>query len=449
MQTQIDLGIFKTYDIRGTYPDQLYEGVAELIGRAFVDFLKPAVVAVGRDMRASSQPLFQAFARGAMAQGADVVDLGLTSTDELYFAVGKFGYRAGAMITASHNPKEYNGFKLCREGAIALSAETGVFAIRDIVAAGRFSTPARQGSMVRRDVLPDFVEHCLSFVDRTVIRPLKVAIDCGNGMGGLIVPAIFKHLPVEVIPLYFELNGEFPNHPASPIEPENMADVQRAVREHHADLGAAFDGDADRVFITDERGELVGGDMVTALVADMLLRTHPGATVLYNLICSRGVPELIAKRGGRAVRTRVGHSIIKAVMREENAIFGGEHSGHFYFRDHYFADSGLIALLVVLELISRENKPVSKLLEPLDRRYRSGEINSRVADVPAKLEELERAYSDADEIDHLDGVTISYKDWWCNIRPSNTEPLLRLNVEADDHDLLVRKRDELLARIRN
>ncbi|HET9342790.1 MAG TPA: hypothetical protein VFO25_07750 [Candidatus Eremiobacteraceae bacterium] len=443
----IDLGIFKSYDIRGTYPDELDERVAEMIGRAFVDHVGPSTVAVGRDMRESSKPLFDAFARGVMMQGADIVDLGLTSTDELYFAVGKFGYPGGAMITASHNPKQYNGFKLCREGAIALSAETGVFAIRDIVAHGAFKSAGRHGTMTSRDVLPDFVEHCLSFIDLDTIRPLRIAIDCGNGMGGLIVPAIFKRLPVEVIPLYFELDGSFPNHPASPIEPENMADLQRAVRESKADLGAAFDGDADRVFITDEHGELVGGDMVTALVADMLLRSHPGATILYNLICSRGVPELISKRGGVGVRTRVGHSIIKAVMRERDAVFGGEHSGHFYFRDHYFADSGLIALLVVLELISRENKPVSELLAPLDRRFRSGEINSRVVDVPKKLEELVAAYSDG-EIDRLDGVTIQYPQWWFNVRPSNTEPLLRLNVEADSRELLEKKRDEVLKIIR-
>lgn len=443
----IDLGIFKSYDIRGTYPDQLDERVAELIGRAFVDYVGAATVAVGRDMRESSTPLFEAFARGVMAQGADVVDLGLTSTDELYFAVGKFGYPAGAMITASHNPKEYNGFKLCREGAIALSAETGVFAIRDLVAAGAFKAPARRGTTSKRDVLPDFVDHCLSFIDAKAIRPLRVAIDCGNGMGGLIVPAIFKRLPVDVIPLFFDLDGSFPNHPASPIEPENMIDVQKAVRDGKADLGAAFDGDADRVFITDEHGELVGGDMVTALVADMLLRSHPGATILYNLICSRGVPELIEKRGGVGVRTRVGHSIIKAVMRERDAVFGGEHSGHFYFRDHYFADSGLIALLVVLELVSREDKPVSALLKPLDRRFRSGEINSRVADVPRTLDELVAAFPDA-AIDRLDGITIQYPDWWCNVRPSNTEPLLRLNVEADSRELLEKKRDQLLKLIR-
>jgi phosphomannomutase len=449
MQTKIDLGIFKSYDIRGTYPDQLNEQVAELIGRAFVDYLGVREVAVGRDMRVSSQPLFEAFARGANAQGADIVDLGLTTTDELYFAVGKFGYPAGVMITASHNPKEYNGLKLCREGAIPLSAETGVFAIRDLVAAGRFAPAPKRGAIRQRDVLPQFAEHCLSFVDRAAIKPLTIAIDCGNGMGGLAVPAIFKHLPVKVIPLFFELDGGFPNHPASPIEPENMVDVQRAVREHHADLGAAFDGDADRVFITDERGELVGGDMVTALVAITLLRTHPGSTVLYNLICSRTVPEVIASHGGTPVRTRVGHSIIKAVMREKNAIFGGEHSGHFYFRDNFYADSGLIALLLVLELVSREGKRVSELLAPIDTRFRSGEINSQVADAKAKMQEIARKYADADSIDYLDGITVQYRDWWFNVRPSNTEPLLRLNVEGDSRDLMARKRDEVLALIRN
>ena len=449
MHAAVNLDIFKSYDIRGIYPSELDERVAELIGRAFVDFLRPKTVAVGRDMRTSSQPLFEAFARGVTMQGADVVDLGLTSTDELYFAVGRFGYPAGVMITASHNPKEYNGFKLCREQAIALSADTGVFAIRDLVARGQFQAHAKPGTITRRDALPDFVEHCLSFIDVASVKPLRIVVDTGNGMGGLIVPAVFKHLPLEVVPLYFELDGSFPNHPASPIEPENMLDLQGAVREHRADIGAAFDGDADRVFITDEHGELVGGDMVTALVASMLLRKHPGSTILYNLICSRSVPELISAAGGQAVRTRVGHSIIKSVMREHNAIFGGEHSGHFYFRDHYYADSGLIALLVVLELISQEGKPVSELLRPLDRRFRSGEINSRVSDIAAKLKELEEHYADALEIDHLDGVTIQYERWWCNIRPSNTEPLLRLNVEADTAELLATKRDEVLALIRS
>ena len=439
--------VFKSYDIRGVYPKELDESTAERVGRAFVEFLHPATVAVGRDMRPSSDALFRAFARGVTEQGADVVDLGLTSTDELYFAVGHFGYPAGAMITASHNPKEYNGLKLCREDAIPLSGDTGVFAIRDLALAGSFTRSSKRGVVTAKDALPAFAEHCLSFIDPGAIKPLKVVVDAGNGMAGLIVPAVFDRLPIKLIPLYFELDGSFPNHPASPIEPQNMADLQKAVREQGADLGAAFDGDADRVFITDEHGTLVGGDMVTALVAKMLLRRTPGSTILCNLICSRSVPEVVAASGGVYVRTRVGHSYIKAIMREKNAIFGGEHSGHFYFRDNYFADSGLIALLVVLELVSREGKPVSELLRPLDRRVRSGEINSRVGDANAKLAELERRYSDA-EIDHLDGVTISYKNWWANIRPSNTEPLLRLNVEADDPATLAAKRDELLAAIR-
>src|SRR5579864_1661681 len=401
MRTQIDVGIFKSYDIRGTYPDQLNEEVAGLIGRAFVQHVGASRVAVGRDMRASSQPLYDAFARGATEQGADVVDLGLTTTDELYFAVGEFGYPAGAMITASHNPKEYNGLKLCREGAIPLSAETGVYAIRDLVAMARFDAPARHGTIGKRDVLPAFVDHCLSFIDRTAMRPLKVAIDCGNGMGGLIVPAIFKHLPVEVIPLYFELDGNFPNHPASPIEPENMVDLQKKVRETGADLGAAFDGDADRMFPVDEHGNLVDGSMVTAAVSNSLLHKYPGSTILYNLIISKSVPELINKLGGKAVRTRVGHSYIKAEMRQLNEIFGGEHSGHFYFRDNWYADSGLIAFLIILEIVSVEGKPFSELLKPLDKGVRSGEINSKVSDVEGKLKALEEKYSKgAPSVDH-------------------------------------------------
>lgn len=449
MRATVNLGIFKSYDIRGIYPSELDQPTAHAIGRAFVEFLGTDRVAVGRDMRTSSQPLFEAFASGVTAQGANVIDLGLTSTDELYFAVGKFGYPAGAMITASHNPKDYNGFKLCREEAIALSADTGVFAIRDIVARSTFATPKTLGRVQPRDVLPDFAEHCLSFIDPATIKPLRIAIDAGNGMAGHIVPEVFNRLPVQMIPLFFELDGTFPNHPASPIEPENMVSVQAAVRENKADLGAAFDGDADRVFITDEHGTLVGGDMVTALVSKMLLRSHPGATILYNLICSRSVPEVIRAAGGQPVRTQVGHSIIKRIMRERNAVFGGEHSGHFYFRDHYYADSGLIALLLVLALISSEGKPLSELLRPIDTRFRSGEINSEVRDIPGKLAEIERRYAGAKDIDHLDGVTVQYDDFWFNVRPSNTEPLLRLNVEADTPALLASKRDEVLALIRS
>ena len=443
----MNLDIFKSYDIRGIYPSELNEDIARSIGRAFADFLGAPTIAIGRDMRLSSEPLFRALADGITMQGADVVDLGLTTTDELYFAVGHFGYPGGVMITASHNPKQYNGFKLCRADAVPLASDTGVYAIRDLVQADRFVAAPKRGQITAKDALPAFAQHCLSFIDVAAIKPLTIAIDAGNGMAGLVVPAIFKHLPVKLIPLYFELDGSFPNHPASPIEPENMVELQKAVVSHGADLGAAFDGDADRVFITDEHGTLVGGDMVTALVARNLLRRKPGATILYNLICSRTVPEVIKRNGGVPVRTRVGHSYIKAIMREQNAIFGGEHSGHFYFRDNYYADSGLIALLVLLELISLEGKPVSELLKPLDSRVRSGEINSQVADAPAKLAALERRYADAQQ-DHLDGLTIQYPTWWANVRPSNTEPLLRLNVEADDPATLAAKRDELLSIIR-
>jgi phosphomannomutase len=296
-------------------------------------------------------------------------------------------------------------------------------------------------------VLDDFARHVLSFVDRSAVRPMHLCIDAGNGMAGLVVPAVFKSLPCEVTPLFFDLDGRFPNHQPSPLEPENMVDVQRAVRETHADMGVAFDGDADRMFITDEHGELVGGDMVTALVAKSLLARNPGATILYNLISSHSVPEVIRSMGGTAIRTRVGHSFIKAEMRETNAIFGGEHSGHFYFRDNFYADSGLIALLMVVEVVSRENKPVSELIRSLSTRVRSGEINSEVRDIPGRLQEIADHFRDGKQ-DHLDGLTVEYKDWWFNVRPSNTEPLLRLNVEGDTRELMEKGRDAVLAVIR-
>ncbi|HVA92328.1 MAG TPA: phosphomannomutase/phosphoglucomutase [Chloroflexota bacterium] len=443
----IDPSIFGAYDVRGIYPDTLNEETAHAIGGAIIQHLGVSQIAVGRDMRVSGPALAAALIAGVTEQGADVIDLGLTTTDELYFAVGKFGYPAGVMVSASHNPGKYNGFKLCREQARPISSETGLKAIRDIAVGGRLPPKEHQGTVHTRDVLTDFVKHALGFIDPSAVRPLRLCIDAGNGMAGLIIPEVMRHLPCTYRPLFFDLDGRFPNHPASPIEPENMVDVQRAVREESADLGVAFDGDADRMFITDEHGDLVGGDMVTALVAKSLLARNPGATILYNLICSRSVPELIEKMGGTAVRTRVGHSFIKAQMRERNAIFGGEHSGHFYFRDNFYADSGLIALLVVLELISREGKPVSELIRVLDTRFRSGEVNSEVRDIPGHIQQVRERYADGRQ-DDLDGLTVQYDDWWFNLRPSNTEPLLRLNVEADSRELLKRKRDEVLAVIR-
>ncbi len=453
----MDPTIFKSYDVRGVYPSSLSDNVAYAIGRCFVPLIDGQRsgsnarrnVVVGRDMRPSGQKLCDAFARGASEAGADVVDIGMVSTDALYFAVGKFDFDGGVMITASHNPAEYNGMKFTRSQAQAISLDTGLATIRDQLLSGKLPpTSAVAGTIAHRNVLDDFAQHCLSFVESAKIKPFKIAVDAGNGMAGETIPHVFKRLPCEVVPLYFELDGSFPNHPASPIEPENMIDLQAQVRKHECDLGVAFDGDADRMFIVDEKGALIDGSTVTALVALNTLKKYPGAKILYNLICSRSVPELIAKAGGVPIRSKVGHSIIKAVMREQDVVFGGEHSGHFYFRDNWYADSGMIALLACLELFSEANKAVSEVIAPIDTRFRSGEINSHVRDISAKLREIEEHYADA-RIDHLDGVTISYPDWWMNVRPSNTEPLLRLNVEGDTQALMAQHRDEALSLIRS
>jgi len=449
MQTRFDTSIFKSYDVRGIFPVQINDEFAYAIGRAFVEVLGRTNICIGRDMRPSGESLMAALTKGATDAGADVTQIGMISTDCIYFAVGHYGFDGGVMITASHNPAEYNGLKFCREEAIAISLETGLAEVRDRAMAGVFATPERTGTVKHLDVLEDFAQHCLSFIDDiAAIKPFKIAIDAGNGMAGLTVPHVFKHLPCEVIPMYFELDGTFPNHPASPIEAENMVDLQRAVRENHCDLGVAFDGDADRMFIVDEKAELIGGDIVTALVGIDTLRLNPGAKILYNLISSRSVPEAITAHGGIPVRSKVGHSIIKKVMRDENVPFGGEHSGHFYFKRNWYADSGMIALMQCLNVFSRADGPVSSVIAPIDKRSRSGEINSRVADIPAKLQRLQEHYADA-QIDRLDGITISYPDWWMNVRASNTEPLIRLNVEGDSVALMEQHRDEALALIRD
>jgi phosphomannomutase len=448
MQVQLQPSLFKSYDVRGIYPSELNDDIAYCIGRTYVPLLGAKRIVVGRDMRPSGQRLFDAFARGATEAGADVTSIGMVSTDALYFAVGRYGYDGGVMITASHNPAQYNGMKFTRAQAEAISLDTGLGKIRDQIASGNLPpAAATTGRIDERMVLDDFAEHCLSFIDRGAISPFKVAIDAGNGMAGETVPHVFKHLPCEVIPLFFELDGTFPNHPASPIEPENMLDLQAAVRKHGCDIGVAFDGDADRMFIVDEKGGLIDGSTVTALVALNTLKKHPGAKILYNLICSRSVPELVERAGGIPVRSKVGHSIIKKTMREEDILFGGEHSGHFYFKDNWYADSGMIALMQCLEVFSEAAKPVSEVIAPIDTRFRSGEINSQVKDVAATMQRLQDHYKDA-QIDHLDGVTIAYPDWWMNVRPSNTEPLLRLNVEGDTKALMEQHRDEALAIIR-
>lgn len=446
----VNPAIFGAYDVRGVYGETLNEETAYRIGRAAAQKLEVPEIAVGRDMRVSSPQIAAALIRGITDQGVNVIELGQITTDGLYFAVGKFNYAAGAMVTASHNPGKYNGIKFCRAQAFPISLETGLSDIRDLAVSGDFSEPQKKGQVTQRDVIDDFVQHALSFIDIKKIKPLKVVIDAGNGMAGLIMPRVFKHLPCELVPLYFELDGTFPHHPASPIEPENMLDVQKKVREVGADLGAAFDGDADRMFPVDEHGDLVDGSMVTAMVTNSLLKKNPGSTILYNLIVSKSVPELIEELGGKGLRTRVGHSFIKAKMREANGIFGGEHSGHFYFRENWFADSGLIALLIMLELVSVEDKPLSEIIKPLDHWVRSGEINSTVKDTKTKIQALKDHFgSTATSIDDLDGLTFDYGEWWFNVRPSNTEPLLRLNLEARDTTLLEQKRDEVLAFIRS
>ncbi|HDR90653.1 MAG TPA: phosphomannomutase/phosphoglucomutase [candidate division Zixibacteria bacterium] len=435
---QFDESIFKAYDIRGIYPEQLNENIARLIGAGLVDYLGCSEVYVGQDMRVTSDSIFDALADGIISAGADVVDLGMVSTDGIYFAVGKFGAEAGIMITASHNPPEYNGFKICKAGAVPLSGTDGLPQIKEFVRRGEMLSAEKRGEIRPKNIDEAYAQHCLSFIDIDKIKPFKIAVDAGNGMAGKTLPTVFKHLPCEVIPMFFELDGTFPNHLASPIEPENTIELRAKVAEDpEISLGAAFDGDADRVFLVDEKGELVGGDMITALVAKRLLEKNQGETVVYALICSRAVPELIEKMGGRAIRSRVGHAIIKPIMKRENAIFGGEHSGHFYLRDNYFADSGLIALLVCLELLSDAGKPLSELISEIDHYYRSGEINSKVDDRDATIAKVRKYYEDKGfDVDDLDGITISADTWWVNLRPSNTEPLIRLNAEAETREKL-------------
>jgi phosphomannomutase len=450
----IDESIFKAYDIRGVYPDSLNEDLSRDIGRAFVNYLglSGSRVIVARDMRLSGEALERAFIEGVTQAGADVLDLGLVSTDALYFAVGHLEEPGGAMITASHNPKEYNGFKLCREDAIALSGEHGIGQIRDLITSGKLPEPAEYpGSVEESDITEDYAEHCLTFIDTEGLRPLKIVVDAGNGMAGKMLPPIFEELPFDYVPMYFGLDGSFPNHPPNPIEPDNMLELQERVKEVGADFGVAFDGDADRCFVVDEKGVTISGDLLAALVAKNILEKEPGATILYSAVCSKALPELVESEGGRAIRTKAGHSIIKPQMREYDAAFGGEHSGHFYFRDNYFADSGIIAMLTVAELVARQDGPLSELLTPIDPYVRSGEINSEVADQEATLEKVEEHYAQIDDptIDHLDGLTVDYGSWWFNLRPSNTEPLLRLNVEASDRETLERERDGLLDLIRS
>jgi len=439
--------IVKAYDIRGVVPDDLDEALAEQLGRAAAVELQGEAIVVARDMRPSGEALAEAFMAGVRAQGVDTVDIGLASTDLLYYASGRLGL-PGAMWTASHNPARYNGLKLCRAGAEPVSLDTGLAAMRDRVQAADFPTAEAIGRAEERQVLDEYAEHVKGFIDVAALRPLKVAVDAGNGMGGLVVPAVFDGLPIELVPLYFELDGTFPNHPANPIEPENLVDLQRAVLANGCDIGLAFDGDADRMFCVDEEGRPVSPSLVTAIIAERILRKTPGETVLYNLICSRIVPETVEANGGHAVRTRVGHSFIKAVMRDTGAVFAGEHSGHYYFRDNFRADSGLIAAVVLLEALGEHGGPLSKLVEPYDRYAASGEVNTEVADQAAAMDRVADAFRVRGEADWADGLTVNGDGWWFNLRPSNTEPLLRLNVEAAGDAAMEAVRDEVLGIVR-
>jgi len=438
--------IFKAYDIRGIYPDQLDEALARRVGNAFARFAGATRVVVGHDVRPSSVPLAGAFVDGATMAGADVVALGLVSTDLVYFASGLLDAPA-AMFTASHNPPEYNGIKLCRAGAAPVGEETGLAQIKAAVAGGLVERSEEPGRVEERDLLPEFADHVRSFVDAATLRPLRVVADTANGMGGLVVPAVFAGLPFDLTVLYGELDGTFPNHPADPIQPENLKDLQKAVLDSGADVGLAFDGDADRVFLVDDRAQPLSGSLTTAIVARGILERHPGETVVHNLICSKAVPEIIREAGGTPVRTRVGHSFIKQVMAETGAIFGGEHSGHYYFRDNFRADSGLIAALMVLEQLSRADAPLSELRVPFERYAASGEINSHVADPAAVIARVAAAFPSSHQ-DRLDGLTVDLGDWWFNLRPSNTEPLLRLNLEAPDRAACDARTHEVLALVR-
>ena len=456
--------VFKAYDVRGLVPEQFDAALARRVGAAFVEVLGiraedggPGAVVIGQDMRPSGDELVAAFADGVCAQGCDVIRIGLASTDGLYFASGDLGL-PGAMFTASHNPAQYNGIKLCRAGAAPVGSETGLRAMRDLVEAGIPAYDGPAGSVTRRDTMPAYASFLRSLVDLSGGRDLSVVIDAGNGMAGLTAPAVLgteaglPALPLSITPLYFELDGTFPNHEANPIEPANLRDLQRAVIAQGADIGLAFDGDADRCFVIDERGVAVTPSAITALIAERELQRRPGSTIIYNCISSRTVPEVIAECGGVGERTRVGHSFIKARMAETGAVFGGEHSGHFYFTDFWRADSGMLAAMHVLAALgsATSGTTLSSLLAPYDRYVASGEINSVVDDAAAATERVRKAYAGQDEVtfDDLDGMTVSAPDWWFNLRPSNTEPLLRLNVEAVDAGTMESVRDEVLAIVR-
>lgn len=444
----LDPKAFKAYDVRGLYPSELDEEGAYAIGRAYTEVFEPKAVAVGRDMRLSSPAMTAAVMEGVADAGADVVDVGMVGTEMLYFAVGSLGLDGGIAVTASHNPKEYTGMKIVRRGALPVGGDSGLLDVRRRAELG-FPEPAARGTVRVEDVYPAWTERVLSFVDPAAIRPLRVVIDAANGMAGAMLPRVLERLPIDAVPFCFEPDGSFPSHEPNPLLPENRELVIARVLEEDADLGVAFDGDADRCFFVDDTGEFVPGDFVTALLAEAVLEREPGATIVYDVRASWAVPDTVAAAGGNALVNRVGHAFIKHRLRKEGAAFAGEVSGHYYFRDFFQADSGVVPMLLLLELLSRRGGRLSELLAPFRERYfLTGELNTRVADVALKLQELKERFGPEGEVSHLDGISVAAADWRMNVRPSNTEPLLRLNLEARSRELMERKRDEVLALIR-
>jgi phosphomannomutase len=447
----VDPSIFKAYDVRAIYPTQINGEVARRIGRAFVDYLggAPKRIAVGRDVRLSSPEIAGGFIEGARSEGADIVDIGVVGTDMMYFYVASQDLDGGAIITASHNPKEYNGIKMVRRGALALSGDAGIKEIKQAILSGRFADKGtKEGKVVQRTISDEYAHHCLKFIDPARVPRMKVVLDTGNGMGAIGAGAIFERLPLELVKMYFELDGTFPNHPPDPLEEANRREIMERVLAEKAKLGIAWDGDADRCFFIDDTGQFVPGDFVTALLGETFVEKERGAKIVYDVRASRAVRDRVQAAGGTALINRVGHAFIKKRMRDENAVFGGEVSGHFYFRDNWYADNGMIPALLVLAMLGREGETFSELLAPLRSKYfLSGEINSRVKDVDAAVRRIEERYRDG-EISKIDGISVDYPDWHFNVRPSNTEPLLRLNLEAYAHEDMVRHRDEVLSLIR-
>jgi phosphomannomutase len=449
----INPSIFKAYDVRGLYPSEVNEDAARQIGRGFVAYLQAKRIAVSRDMRVSSPSMAAAFIEGARAQGADVVDYGMMGTDMMYYAVARDGLDGGAQITASHNPKEYNGIKMVRREAFPLSGDEGLSEIRAMIAADSIPAPARRrGAVTTKNALDEYVDHVMSFIDPSIVRPFNVVLDAGSGMGGLVAPRLFDRLPCRTTRLCFEIDGHFPNHEANPLIAENRLDIVARVIAEQADVGIAWDGDADRCFFIDGTGDFVSGDFITALLAEAFLLKHPGAGIIYDLRASYAVKDIVGRYGGTAMMNRVGHAFFKRRMRETNAIFGGEVTGHYYFRDNFYADNGFIPAILILELMSKKGQPLRDLLQPLASRYFiSGEINTTVPSmtlVPEKLDQIAARYSDGHQYE-LDGLSVEYPDWHFNVRPSNTEPLLRLNLEATTPELMAQKRDEVVGLIRS